>query len=332
MKAITAPEPGGPERLKLVDLPDPEPGPGDLLVQVHATAVNRADLLQRRGHYPPPPGASDVFGLEMAGVVTALGDGVTGWSVGDEACAVLPGGGYAELAVVPAAVAMPLPPGLGLLEAASVPEVFTTAWDNLFNRGRLAAGETVLLHGGASGVGTAAIQLARWRGCDVLVTAGSPRKLEFCAELGAKGGIDYRKEPDFDAPVREMTGGRGADVALDIIGGAYLARNLRCLAIEGRLVIIGLMGGTSAELDLAPLLTRRLTVTASTLRSRSVEEKAALARQLVREVWPGFADGSLRPVIDRLLPLDQAADAHAAMEAGEHIGKIVLVTRAGDYL
>ncbi|MGH8902744.1 MAG: NAD(P)H-quinone oxidoreductase [Egibacteraceae bacterium] len=324
MKAITAPRPGGPEQLELVDLPNPEPGPGELLVHVHATAVNRADVLQRRGRYPPPPGASDVLGLEMAGVIAALGDGVAGWSVGDEVCALLPGGGYAEQAVVPAEVAMPLPPSLDLVEAAAVPEAFTTAWDNLFNRGRLASGGTVLLHGGASGVGTAAIQLARRRGCEVLVTAGSPRKLAFCTELGAKGGIDYRECQDFDVRVGELTGGRGVDVVLDIIGGGYLARNLRCLAVEGRLVIIGLMGGASAEVDLGLMLTRRLTITASTLRARSVEAKATLARQLVAEVWPGFADGSLRPVIDRVLPLEKAAQAHAAMEASEHIGKIVL--------
>jgi NADPH:quinone reductase len=324
MKAILASQPGALGQLELVDLPDLEPGPGELLVCVHATAVNRADILQRRGHYPPPPGASHVLGLEMAGVVAKLGEQVVGWSIGDQVCAVLPGGGYAEQAVVPAAMAMPLPPGLDLVEAAAVPAVFTTAWDNLCNRGRLAPGETVLVHGGASGVGTAAIQLARWRGCDVLVTAGSARKLGFCIDLGATGGINYREHSDFDNAVRQLTDGRGVDVVLDIIGGPYLARNLRCLAVEGRLVIIGLMGGASAELDLAPLLTRRLVITASTLRARPVEAKAALARQLVAEVWPGFAAGRLRPVIDRVLPLEQAATAHAVMEAGEHIGKIVL--------
>lgn len=326
MKAITAQKPGGPEQLKLVDLPDLEPGPGELLVHVCATAVNRADVLQRRGHYPLPPGGSDVLGLEMAGIVAALGHGVTGWSVGDEVCAVLPGGGYAEQAVVPAAVAMPLPPGLGVVEAAAVPEVFTTAWDNLVNRGRLVPGETVLIHGGASGVGTAAIQLARWRGCEVIVTAGSPRKLRFCTQLGAKAAINYRECRDFDMRVGELSGGRGVDVVLDIVGGPYLARNLRALTVEGRLVIIGLMGGSSADVDLGLMLTRRLTITASTLRARPVEAKAALARQLVRRVWPGFADGSLRPVIDRVLPLEKVAEAHAAMEAGAHIGKIVLVT------
>lgn len=316
--------PGGPEQLKLVDAPDCSPGPGELLIHVRATAVNHADVLQRRGHYPPPPGVTDVLGLEMAGEVAEVGDGVAGWSVGDEVCAVLPGGGYAEQAVVPAQVAMPLPPGLDVVQAAAVPEVFTTAWDNLFNRGRLTSGETVLLHGGSSGVGTAAIQLARWRGCRVLVTAGSPEKLACCARLGASAGIDYREREDFDTCVRELTCDRGVDVVLDIIGGRYLARNLRCLALEGRLVIIGLMGGASAEIDLGLILRRRLTVTASTLRARSVEAKALLARQLVDEVWPGFADGALRPVIDRVLPLEQAAQAHAAMEASEHTGKIVL--------
>ncbi|MGH8931019.1 MAG: NAD(P)H-quinone oxidoreductase [Egibacteraceae bacterium] len=324
MRAIKAREPGGPDVLALCTLPDLEPGPGELLVQVRATAVNRADVLQRQGRYPPPPGASDVLGLEMAGEVAALGDGVTGWSRGDGVCAVLGGGGYAEQAVVPAACAMPLPPGLDPIEAAAVPEVFTTAWDNLFNRGRLAAGETALVHGGSSGVGTAAIQLARWRGCTVLVTVGSARKRDACLALGASGGINYHEREDFDVAVRDLTGGRGADVVLDIVGGSYLERNLRCLAADGRLVVIALMGGARAEVDLGLMMTQRLGITGSTLRARSVDAKAILARQMVAEVWPGFADGSLRPVIDRVLPLARAAEAHATMESSEHVGKIVL--------
>lgn len=323
MRAVVAPDPGGPEVLRIVDRPAPEPGPADLLVTVHATAVNRADLLQREGRYPPPPGAPDVLGLEVAGEVAAVGRDVSAWTVGDRVCAVVAGGGYAESAVVPAAVALPVPGDLTLEEAAAVPEVFSTAYDNLLVRGRLRAGEAALLHGGASGVGTAAIQLATRIGAHALVTAGSADKLEACARLGAQAGINYREE-DFVERVGELTGGRGVDVVLDVIGGPYLERNLRALAIEGRLVVIGLMGGSSAELALGRLLTRRLTVTASTLRARTVEEKADLAARLVADVWPGFADGSLHPVVDRVLPLDRVAEAHRVVEASEHVGKVVL--------
>lgn len=323
MKAIVAPEPGGPEALRLVDRERPVPGPGDLLVRVEAAGVNRADVLQRQGRYPPPPGASDVLGLEVAGEVAATGPDVAGWRDGDRACAILTGGGYAEFALVPASTALPWPPGTDAAGAAAVPEVFMTAWDNLVERGRLAPGESVLVHGGGSGVGTAAIQLARRRGCRVLVTAGSAAKLRACAGLGADAGIDYREE-DFVARARELTGGRGLDVVLDLVGGAYLERNLSALAPDGRVVVIGLQGGTRAELDLALLMRRRLTVTGSTLRARPVEAKAALAARVREEVWPGFADGSLRPVVDRTFPLADAADAHALMEAGGHVGKIVL--------
>jgi NADPH:quinone reductase len=326
VRALCAPDPGGADALRVVERPDPEPGGGELLVRVHGAGVNRADILQRRGHYPPPPGATDVLGLEAAGEVVAIGEDVDGVAVGDRVCAVLAGGGCAELALVPATTAMPWPEGLDGVQAGAVPEVFATAYDNLFNRGRLAAGETVLLHGGSSGVGTAAIQLAVRAGCRVLVTAGTEAKLEACAGLGAAGGIDYRQEDIVDR-VKELTDGRGVDVILDIIGGDYLDANLRCLATEGRMVVIGLMGGARAELDLARMLSRRLSVTASTLRARSVEEKATLAAQLVAEVWPGFADGSLRPVIDATYPLEQAAEAHARMESSAHIGKIVLDLR-----
>jgi putative PIG3 family NAD(P)H quinone oxidoreductase len=323
MRALCAPEPGGVEALQIVERPDPVPGPEELLVRVHAAGVNRADILQRRGHYPPPPGATDVLGLEAAGEVVALGEGAEGFSVGDRVCSVLTGGGCAELAIVPAATAMPWPDGLDGVAAGAVPEVFATAYDNVFNRGRLRPGETVLLHGGSSGVGTAGIQLAVRSGCRVLVTAGSKAKIDACLELGASAGIEYRSEDIVDR-VRDLTEGRGVDVILDIIGGDYLEANLRSLATEGRLVIIGLMGGAKAQIDLGRMLSRRLTVTASTLRARSVEDKAVLSRQLVAEVWPGFADGSLRPVVDRVFPLARAADAHARMEASEHIGKIVL--------
>ncbi len=326
MRAVRAPEPGGPEALVVAEVPDPVPGPGEVLVAVHAAGVNRADILQRKGHYPPPPGAPDVLGLEAAGEVVGLGEGVDGIGVGDRVCAILPGGGCAELVALPAETAVPWPAGLDAVGAAAVPEVFTTAYDNLVNRGRLRRGETVLLHGGSSGVGTAGIQLAARMGCRVLVTAGNADKLAACADLGADAGINYREE-DFVERVRELTDGRGVDVILDIIGGRYLDGNLRCLATEGRLVIIGLMGGATAELDLGRLLTRRLTVTASTLRARPVEAKAALARQLVAEVWPGFADGSLRPVVDTVLPLEEVAEAHRRMESSEHVGKIVLTVR-----
>lgn len=323
MKAVTAPEPGGPEALRIVEVPDPAPGPEDLLVRVRATAVNRGDVMQRRGLYPPPAGATDVLGLEMAGEVVDVGARVTGWSSGDRVCAVVVGGGYAELAAVPAAVALPVPDGLSVTDAAALPEVFATAYDNVLVRGRLSAGETLLVHGGGSGVGTAAIQLARRHGCRVLVTAGSAGKLAACAELGADLGINYREE-DFPDAVRGATDGRGADVILDIVGASYLEPNLSCLATEGRLVVIGLMGGGKVEVDLGRLMRRRHTVTASTLRARSVPEKALVADALRRDVWPGFTDGSLRPVIDRVLPLEEVAEAHRVMEAGEHVGKIVL--------
>lgn len=325
MRAVVAPEPGGPEALQIVGRPDPEPGPGDVLIEVAATAVNRADILQRRGMYAPPPGATDVLGLEASGVVAAVGGGVEGWSVGDGVCAVLAGGGYAERAVVPAAVAMPLPPKLDAIKAGAVPEVFATAFDNVFLRARLTAGETVLVHGGASGVGTATIQLAKRAGCRVVVTAGSPDRIEACRELGADDGVVYR-DNDWSAEVLDRTDGRGVDVILDIVGGSYLSPNLSCLATEGRLVIIGLGGGAKTEIDLRTLLSKRAAVMGSTLRARTTEQKAGLMRRLVDEVWPGFADGSLRPVIDRTLPLDQVADAHAALEAGDVVGKIVLTT------
>ena len=325
MRAVVAAEPGGPQVLQIVERPDPEPGPGELLVRVAATALNRADLLQRRGMYPPPEGATDVVGLEAAGVVAAVGEGVAGWSVGDGVCAVLPGGGYAEMVTVPAVVAMPLPPGLSAVEAAAVPEVFATAFDNVFLRAGLAAGETILVHGGASGVGTAATQLAKRAGCRVLVTAGSAERVEACLALGADEGIVYR-DNDWAKEVLERTGGRGVDVVLDIVGGSYLRSNLSCLATEGRLVVIGLGGGAKAEINLGVVLSKRLSVMGSTLRARTTEEKTPLMQRLVAEVWPGFADGSLRPVIDRVLPLEQVAEAHAALEAGEAVGKIVLTT------
>lgn len=323
MKAIVVPESGGPEKLELVERPAPEPAADELLLRVQAAGVNRADLLQRKGRYPPPDGASDVLGLEAAGEVVAVGDEVVGWSVGDRACALLQGGGYAELVTVPASVALPWPDGLGPAEAGSVYEVYATAYDNMLERGRLARGETVLVHGGSSGVGTAAIQLAKRAGAHVLVTVGTQEKADACRRLGADAAIVYRQE-DFLERAKDLTDGRGVDVVLDIVGGDYLERNLKALAPDGRLVIIGLMSGRQAELDLARLLTYRLSVAASTLRARPREQKAALARRLRAEVWPGFAEGSLRPVVDSVFALEHADEAHRRMESSHHIGNIVL--------
>jgi putative PIG3 family NAD(P)H quinone oxidoreductase len=309
--------------MHLGEVPDPAAGPGEVLVRVHATAVNRADTLQRRGFYPPPPGASEIIGLEVAGEIAALGDDVTGWSPGDRVMALLAGGGYAELVAVPAGQLMPVPPGMSWTDAAAIPEVFLTAHDNLFTRGRLVAGETVLIHGGGGGVGTAAIQLARRADARVLVTAGSAAKIERCRELGADAGINHREE-DFVVRVRELTGGRGADVILDVMGASYLARNLEALSPDGRLVIIGLQAGTVTDIDLNHLLRRRLSVMATTLRGRPVEQKAEIVRRFSDDALAGFEDGSLRPVVDRVVPLADAPAAHRAMEAGENIGKLVL--------
>jgi len=326
MRAVVYDEPGDPEVLRLGEVPDPQPGPGEVLIRVHSTALNRADVLQRRGFYPPPPGASAILGLEAAGEVEALGEGVDGWKPGDRVCALLAGGGYAEKVAVPAVQVMPVPDGMDLVTAGAVPEVFITAHDNLVTRGRLQAGETVLVHGGAGGVGTAAIQVARRLGARVLATAGSPERLAFCRELGAEAGIDHRGE-DFVERTRELTGGCGGDVILDVMGAAYLERNLRALARDGRLVIIGMQGGIRAEIDLNTLLSNRLTVQGTILRNRPVEQKGEIVRRFSEEALPGLADGSLRPVIDRVLPLDQVVEAHRAMEAGGHTGKIVLRVR-----
>lgn len=323
MRAVVTTEPGGPEVLAVVERPDPHPGPEDLLVRVHATALNHADLLQRRGGYAPPPGASDVLGLELAGAVADVGGAVNGWSVGDRICAVVSAGGYAEYAVVPAVCALPVPSELSWEEAAAIPEVFSTAWDNVFTRGRLADGETLLVHGGSSGVGTAAIQLGVRAGATVAVTASTAEKLAACQRLGARHLIDYTTQ-DFVEEMRTATAGRGADVVLDMVGAAYLERNVAALAVEGRLVVIGLQQGARATLDLSALLTRRLSVMGSTLRARSDEEKGKVAQAVRAHVLPGFDDGSLRPVVDRVLDLDDVAEAHRALEAGGHVGKIVL--------
>jgi putative PIG3 family NAD(P)H quinone oxidoreductase len=324
MRAVIAPEPGGPDALELVELDDPRPGPGEVLVRVAGTAVNRADTLQRQGHYRPPPGATEVLGLECSGTVAALGEGVTGWSVGAEVCALLSGGGYAELVAVPAGQLMPVPDGVDLVTAGSLPEVACTVWSNVFMIAGLQPGERLLVHGGAGGIGTFAIQLAHALGATVLTTAGSDGKLEICAELGADVTINYR-EQDFVEVVREAG---GADVILDNMGAKYLARNVDALATEGRLVVIGLQGGTKGELDLGTLLRKRGAVIATALRARPSSEKTAIAAAVAEHVWPLVAAGSVRPVVHTTLPLDRAAEAHRLMEDSAHVGKIVLTTDA----
>ncbi|MFB7616947.1 NAD(P)H-quinone oxidoreductase [Kitasatospora sp. NPDC056181] len=323
MYAMTIPEPGGPEALVWAEVADPVPGEGEVLVEVAATAVNRADLLQRQGFYNPPPGSPSYPGLECAGRIVALGPGVAGWAVGDEVCALLAGGGYAQLVAVPSGQLLPVPKGLTVEEAAALPEVVSTVWSNVFLTAHLRPGETVLLHGGASGIGTMAIQLAKAVGARVAVTAGSAEKLARCAELGADITINYR-EQDFVEVLREATGGAGADVILDIMGAKYLQRNVDALAVNGRLVIIGLQGGVQGEIDLNTLLRKRGAVIATNLRGRPLAEKAAIVAAVREHVWPLVESGVVRPVIDRVLPLTDAAEAHRVLAAGEQVGKVVL--------
>ncbi|RII11283.1 Phthiocerol synthesis polyketide synthase type I PpsC [Streptomyces sp. YIM 130001] len=323
MHAITIPEPGGPEALVWAEVPDPVPGEGEVLVEVAATAVNRADLLQRQGFYDPPPGSSPYPGLECSGRIAALGPGVSGWAVGDEVCALLADGGYAEKVAVPAGQLLPVPEGVDLVAAAALPEVTCTVWSNVFMIAHLRPGETLLVHGGASGIGTMAIQLAKAIGAKVAVTAGSAQKLARCAELGADVLIDYHQQ-DFVDEVRAATGGAGADVILDIIGAKYLNQNVKALATSGRLAIIGLQGGVKGELNLNALLRKRAAITATTLRARPAAEKAAIVAAVREHVWPLFAAGRVRPVIDRMLPLSEAAEGHRVLEASGHIGKVLL--------
>jgi putative PIG3 family NAD(P)H quinone oxidoreductase len=325
MRAVVVTEPGGPDVLKVAEVPDPVAGPGEVLIEIVAAGVNRADLMQRQGLYPPPPGAPPYPGLECSGRIAALGDGTTGWDVGDEVCALLGGGGYAEQVAVPAGQLLPLPGGVTLVHAAGLPEVACTVHANVFQQAGLQPGETLLVHGGASGIGTMAIQLARARGARVACTAGTPAKLERCRELGADLAIDYT-DGDFVDAVRGFTGGNGADVILDIIGAAYLERNVAALATGGRLAVIGLQGGSRAELDLGLLLRKRARVQASTLRARPPAEKAAVVSAVGENVWPLISAGWVRPVIDRVLPLAEAPEAHRLIEAGAHVGKILLAT------
>jgi putative PIG3 family NAD(P)H quinone oxidoreductase len=327
MRAVTISSPGGPEVLGWGEVPDPVCGPGEVVVDVTATAVNRADLMQRQGKYPPPPGASDVLGLECSGVISEVGEGVTGWAVGDEVCALLSGGGYAERVAVPAGQLLPRPAGVELATAAALPEVVCTVWSNVFMLAGLRAGEVFLVHGGSSGIGTMAVQLAVRAGARVAVTAGSPEKLAFCRELGAEILVDHRQQ-DFVEEVRTATDGHGADVVLDIIGAAYLARNVDVLATGGRLVGIGTQGGTRAELDLGALMRKRASVAATTLRGRPATgpgSKAEIVAAVRREVWPDVERGTVRPIVDRRLPMSRAAEAHALLESSTHIGKVLLL-------
>ena len=327
MRAVVVTSPGGPENLALTDVPDPRPGPGEVVLAVTATAVNRADIMQRRGFYPPPPGAPEWLGLEASGIVAEVGGQVSGWGVGDPACALLAGGGYAERVAVPAGQLLPIPAGLSLLTAAALPEVTCTVWANVVMLAGLRPGETFLVHGGGSGIGTAAIQLARQVGATVAVTAGSAAKLDRCAELGATVLINYR-EQDFVEEIRAATGGRGVDVVLDTIGAAYLARNVAALATGGRIVVIGLQGGRKGELDLGTLLTKRASVHATSLRGRPAAEKATVVAAVLEHVWPLVADGSVRPIVDRVFPLEQVADAHRWVEESNHVGKVLLQVAA----
>ena len=325
MRAVIAEGGGGPEVLTVVERPDPEPAPGEVVLEVAAAGLNRADLLQRRGHYPPPPGASDVLGMECSGTVTAVGADVDGWAVGDQGCALLSAGAYATKVSLPAGQLMPVPDGIDLVTAAALPEVACTVWSNVFMLAALRPEETLLVHGGSGGIGTFAIQLASQLGARVFTTAGTSEKRELCLSLGADVAIDYRDE-DFVEVVRERTDGAGVDVILDNMGASYLSRNVAALATQGRLVVIGMQGGTKAELDLSALLRKRAAIIATALRSRPAAEKAAICASVVENVWPLVADGSVRPIVHRTLPLADAADAHALMESGEHTGKILLTT------
>jgi putative PIG3 family NAD(P)H quinone oxidoreductase len=318
MYAIVIREPGGPEVLEWTEVPDPVPGPGEVLIDVVAAGVNRADLLQRQGFYPPPEGAPPYPGMEASGRISALGQGVTGWRVGDEVCALLAGGGYAEKVAAPAGQLLPVPKGLSLVEAAALPEAACTVWSSVFTTGGLKEGETFLVHGGGSGIGTLAIQLGKARGARVLCTVGSPEKAARCRELGADVTINYRDEDFAEAGPY--------DVILDIIGAKYLERNVRSLATHGRLVVIGLQGGTKAELDLGAMLAKRATIHATSLRTRPLEEKAAIVASVRENVWPLVESGSVRPVIDRTLPMPKAAEAHRILESSGHVGKILLET------
>ncbi|MDE3761931.1 NAD(P)H-quinone oxidoreductase (plasmid) [Sinorhizobium meliloti WSM1022] len=323
-RAVIASRPGGPEVLQIVERLRPVPGEGEMLVRVSAAGINRPDVMQRQGNYPPPPGASDILGLELAGVVESLGSGVRRFKPGNRVMALVHSGAYAEWAVVQEASALPVPDGMSLVEAGAFPETYFTVWSNVFERAGLKPGETLLIHGGTSGIGTTALMLAKAIGAKVIVTAGSPEKCEACLKLGADGAIDYRRQ-DFVAVSKELTGGRGPDVILDMVGGDYIARNLEAVAVDGRIAQIAFQKGSKAEVDFLPLLMKRITLTGSTLRARPLAMKAKLAASLEEHVLPVLARGEARPLIDSTYPFEQVADAHARMDSDSHTGKIVLV-------
>jgi NADPH2:quinone reductase len=323
MTVVEIAAPGGPEQLKTATRPVPQPGNDEVLVRVEAAGINRPDVMQRQGRYPPPAGASDLPGMEIAGEIVALGPNVSGLSVGDKITSLLPGGGYAGYAIAAAPLAMPIPKGLSMVEAAAIPETFLTVWTNLFERGRCKAGDIVLIHGGTSGIGTTAIQLAKAWGARVFATAGSPEKARACEKLGAARGIDYKTE-DFVEVIRAETQGYGVDVTLDMVAGSYVQRNLEIAAVEGRVVTISTLGGTRAEINMVPVMVKRLTLTGSTLRARTVAQKAAVAEGVRKNVYPLIESGQVRPVIFKTFPLAEASEAHRLMESSQHIGKIVL--------
>ncbi|QQP90964.1 NAD(P)H-quinone oxidoreductase [Skermanella sp. TT6] len=323
MTAIEISAPGGPDVLRPTTRPVPQPGPGEVLIRVAAAGVNRPDVLQRQGAYPPPPGASDLPGLEVAGEIAAVGSGVADLQVGQQVCALTPGGGYAEFCVTPAPQVLPVPRGLSLTEAGGVPETFFTVWTNVFDRGRLAEGESLLIHGGSSGIGTTAIQLGKAFGARVFTTAGSADKCRACERLGADRAIDYKTE-DYAAVVKELTGGKGVDVVLDMVGGDYVQRDIDCMAPDGRHVSIAFLGGSKVTLNMTPVMVKRLTLTGSTLRPRTVADKGRIAAALREKVWPLIEAGKVKPLIYKTYPFREAAAAHALMETSSHIGKIVL--------
>jgi putative PIG3 family NAD(P)H quinone oxidoreductase len=323
MTVVEIAAPGGPEQLKTAVRPVPQPGNDEVLVRVEAAGINRPDVMQRQGRYPPPPGASDLPGMEIAGEIVALGPNVSGLSIGDKIASLLPGGGYAGYAIAAAPLAMPIPKGLSMVEAAAIPETFLTVWTNLFERGRCKAGDVVLIHGGTSGIGTTAIQLAKAWGARVFATAGSPEKARACEKLGAERGIDYKTE-DFVEVIRAATQGYGVDVTLDMVAGSYVQRNLDIAAVEGRVVTISTLGGTRAEINMVPVMVKRLTLTGSTLRARTVAQKASVAEGVRKNVFPLIESGKVRPVIFKTFPLAEASEAHRLMESSNHIGKIVL--------
>ncbi len=323
MRAITITQPGGPEVLQLSERPRPHPTAGEVLVKVAAAGVNRPDIAQRKGVYAPPPGASDIPGLEIAGAITQLGEDVTRWKIGDQVCGLVTGGGYAEYCTIPEGQCLPIPQVSSLIEAASLPETFFTVWSNLFDRAKLKPGETLLVHGGTSGIGVTAIQMAKAMGCEVYTTAGSYEKCKFCIQLGATKAINYKTE-NFREVIKEATYGKGVDVILDMVGGDYTPDNIKLLAMDGRLVVISALKGKEGTVDFNLITHKRLTITGSALRARDTAFKTDIAQNLEKTIWPLLASGQIKPVIYKTFPFEQATDAHRLMESSEHIGKIVL--------